>query len=335
MHQTLSPLFEQRLRAILPERPRAADVLALSDFYLAHPGTPTPWKEAFAAPAYLSYFLPLNYARVRAVWREVRRFLPDQSVRAIVDYGSGTGTVQWAIEDDEDFAARDFYCVERSREAMALHQRLLDVTPARFGPRFRAPSAIADGTLGIFSYAFLEMQAHLPDLTKFDHFLIIEPSTRECGRQLMQWRQRLLDLGFDALAPCTHARACPLLVESARDWCHMRIGFDAPEWWRAIEDDLPMTNRTLTYSYLLMSRTVADTAWRDQARVIGDTLRERGKIRQMICRGPRREFLSWLLKNGEPAGIPHGALVRGADRAETKGGGEVRIGPEVALEVTK
>ena len=335
MIQTLSPDFERRLRAVLPAAVRAADVLALSDFYLNHPGQPTPWSAAFAAPAYLAYFLPLNYARVRAVLREVKRFVPPERIAAIVDYGSGTGTVQWALEDEPWLTPRDLICVERGREAKGLHQKLIDVAPTAWQPRFESPRRIAPGTLGIFSYAFLEMQSDLPDLDAFEHLLIIEPSTRDCGRQLMAWRQRFIDRGFTPLAPCTHQNACPLLVDSVRDWCHLRVGFDAPAWWRDIEDDLPMSNRTLTYSYLLMSRTVEDREWRGAARVIGDTLRERGKVRQLICRGPKREFLSWLTKHGEPAMIPHGALVRGLDGAETKGGGEVRVAPDIELTVTE
>lgn len=86
-----------------------------------------------------------------------------------------------------------------------------------------------------------------------------------------------------------------------------------------MEAILPMKNRTLTYSYLLVSRRVPHPSHRGWARVIGDTLKERGKTRQMICRGEKREFLSWLLKRGEPEEIPHGALIHGVDQAEVKG----------------
>src|SRR5262249_41465244 len=108
--------------------------------------------------------------------------------------------------------------------------------------------------------------------------------------------------------------------------CHQRIAFSPPDWFSAIEAHLPMKNRTLTYSYLLASRTVTDQKWRGATRVIGDTLPENGKTRQMICRGPKREFLSWLHKAGPVPQIPHGALVNGVDESEVKGG-ELRPGP--------
>ena len=73
-----------------------------------------------------------------------------------------------------------------------------------------------------------------------------------------------------------------------------------------------------------MSRSAQDNVWRGAARAIGDTLEENGKTRQMICRGPEREFLSWLHRFGPAPRIPHGALVRGIQSAEVKGGGEIR-----------
>ena len=107
----------------------------------------------------------------------------------------------------------------------------------------------------------------------------------------------------------------------------MRVHFDAPDWWLDIERKLPMKNRTLTYSYLLLSRS-AEHKWTGATRVIGDTLVEKGKTRQMICRGPEREFLSWLHRDGDAPHIPHGALLRTLGPGEIKGS-EIRAGRDL------
>ena len=330
MTQKLSPEFEVLVQSALETRDVTADVLQLSGFYHSHPGRPTPWHEKFARPAYVSYFLPLNYARLRAAWHEVERFLPSQAVQAIWDFGSGLGTTHWVLEDSA-WAPRPFVCMELSHEAAQFHRDLAQRRQGRWQPQFKQPPRPDPGTLAVFSYSFLEMQHSLPSLQDFEHLLILEPSTRECGRQLMQWRARLLEQGFQALAPCTHNARCPLLLHSGRDWCHQRTIFEAPDWWLKLEEPLPMKNRTLTYSYLLMSRTLSEPEWRGSTRVIGDTLQERGKTRQMVCRGEQREFLSWLHKHGEPPFIPHGALLRGIETCQPKGG-EMRAGPESKLE---
>lgn len=309
MVSTLSSSFEEMLRAVLPtNRDLAADVLSLSDFYHAHAGLPTPWDEPFTTAAYLAYFLPLNYARLRSVWREVERCqLKPQS---IWDFGSGVGTTQWMLEDQTNLAPVPLFAVERSRAAIDLNLRLQSARQGQWRALLQAPARPANGAMAVFSYSFLEMRSQLPRLQEFDHLLIVEPSTRDCGRQLMEWRARFLAQGWSVLAPCTHMHTCPLLQHSTRDWCHMRVPFHAPAWWLELEDRLPMKNRTLTYSYLLLSRTTsAASPAIERARVIGDTLNERGKTRQMICRGPEREFLSWLHRNGTPQSIPHGSLI--------------------------
>jgi hypothetical protein len=325
MH-SLTPDFDRLVlhalseRALNLEQPArlAAEVMRLSDFYLGHPGEPTPWSEPYAAAAYLAYFQPLNFVRLRAAWQEVKRFLRADSITQIWDFGSGIGTTQWVLES-ETLAPRPLFAIEHARPAVEIYQALCKDNGARWNPQFIKKAEPAKGALGVFSYSFLEMQAALPDLSHFSHLLIVEPSTRECGRELMAWREKLMTTGFLPLAPCTHSAPCPLLTHSGKDWCHQRIHFSAPAWFERLESHLPMKNRTLTYSYLLLSQTIEDHEWRGSARAIGDTLKENGKTRQMICRGPEREFLSWLHKLGPAPDIPHGALVRGVEKSEAKG----------------
>lgn len=331
----LTPSFNELLQLALEKRdinfnePRALanQVLELSNFYLQNPGAHTPWDKPFATNAYLSYFLPLNFVRLRAAFLEVKRFLPPETVSEIWDFGAGIGTTQWVLENDTHFSVRPFYALEDTKEAIFLYRQLMSYTRPQWTPQFVSRAEPLPNALGVFSYSFLEMRPRMVDLERFAHLLIVEPSTRERGRDLMSWRARLMDQGFYPLAPCTHSQSCPLLSESHRDWCHQRVHFSGPLWWHRIENLLPMRNRTLTYSYLLMSRTVQDTQWRGAARAIGDTRKENGKTRQMICRGPEREFLGWLHKAGPVPQIPHGALIRGVNQAEPRGG-ELRPRPD-------
>lgn len=326
MIQKLSPEFEKLIQyGLVGKEPSAASVLALSDFYLDNPGKATPWDSGFALPATLFYFMPLNYARVSAALKEVERFAIQPS--EIWDFGSGTGTTQWALEDQVAIAPVPLFGMEVSSGARETHRRLQDLRSGKWSSKLLPNELRAvtpqPGALAVFSYSFLEMQNALPDLKRFEHILIVEPSTRDGARALMEWRSRFLEQGLKALAPCTHAEACPLLIHSPRDWCHMRVHFEAPDWWLDIERKLPMKNRTLTYSYLLLSRS-AEHKWTGATRVIGDTLAEKGKTRQMICRGPEREFLSWLHRDGDAPHIPHGALIASLGENEVKGS-EIRV----------
>lgn len=327
---TFEPWLPERLKARSPSTSvLAAHVKQLSDFYIQHPGRTTPWNEPYASNAYLSYFLPLNTTRLSAAWCEVERFIPSDSWNEIWDIGAGLSATHWVLEGRTELAPRPFYAVEISAAAELLHQECVEAFGhCRWNANYVKAIRPGPKALGVFSYSFLEMQTALPDLSAFDHLLIVEPSTRDCGRALMQWRAKLLEQGFQALAPCLHQQACPLLQESQKDWCHNRIHFEAPSWWLEIEAELPMQNRTLTYSYLLLSRTVSLSPEAYQARVIGDTLHERGKSKQLICRGSKREFLSWLHRDGEPPHVPFGSLIEsGLDQAEVKSN-ELRLKPK-------
>lgn len=293
----------QDARALAPK------IVELSDHFIHHVGVATPWKNAGTWPSYLKYFLPLNLARVLTVFGEVERFLPAESIGEIWDFGSGPGTVHWALEEQAWLKPVPLYCLESAKEAVQAHRDLIALLPTHWQPTWNGYLKPGPQSLAVFSYSFLEMRGDLPDLKDFSHILIVEPSTRECGRELMSWRAKLMGQGFTPLAPCTHGHSCPLLTRSTRDWCHLRIGFEGPADWAELESFLPMKNRTLTYSYLLMSRTVTEPPYRGAVRVLGDTLEERGKSRQLICRSDKREFLSWLHKEQTPPVIPSGSLI--------------------------
>lgn len=319
----VSPRIERALKTqqlSLDDVSRLAPAVeALSDQYTQSEGSLTPWSNNELALAYITYFLPLNAARLAHAWREVERFAVAPHISEIWDIGSGPGTLQWVLE------ARGWpgtlHNVEISAEAVRWHQTL-QMAEDRIGSRWHknvAPQT--DGALGVFSYSLLELPSEVV-LNKFDHLLILEPSTHTRARHLMELRSRLIQQGFEIVAPCTHQGACPLLTHSSRDWCHQRLHWSPPSWWTQLESHLPMKNRTLTYSYILASRQKIAQPF--AGRVIGDTLHERGKVRQMFCRGEQREFLSWLTRHGEPESVPHGALLNEIPKHEMKNS-ELRV----------
>ena len=139
----------------------------------------------------------------------------------------------------------------------------------------------------------------------------------------MELRTDLIDSGYQILGPCTHAGACPLLKHSKKDWCHFRVFWERPLWMQQLEQPLGFNNRTLTYSYLLASKIQASETT-NAVRVIGDTLDEKGKTKQAICRGEDREFVSWLHRYKDINNIARGALIELPENTESKGT-EVRI----------
>ncbi|MFN8790969.1 MAG: small ribosomal subunit Rsm22 family protein [Bdellovibrionales bacterium] len=275
-------------------RQLAQDILQLSDYYIQNPQASTPWDKAWAQRALLAYYWPLNTIRFQAVYQELRQVRFFTGLDHIVDFGAGPATASHVLR--QDFSNLDL--IENSK------------VPQRWFPQFTwkgQPQAQANSA-ALFCYSLTELH-NLPDWAeKAEALVILEPATQQDGRQLLALRQDLLTRGFFAWAPCPHQMACPLLTRSKSDWCHDRVEVLAPTWFTEIEQHLPIKNRTITMSYLAMRRTPPPKA--DWARVTGDRLDEKGKSRQLVCRGPEREFMAWMHRKEQPPEIFRGERVQ-------------------------
>lgn len=332
---TLPESFSQAIAAELQklgyrfeEPKRLADAaLKLSDHYLQNPTAETPWNEPWAQAASLAYFFPLNYARNAAVASEAARLGFFEGLTGLVDYGSGTGSALFAFLNLwprlGGYAGPSATAIDTSPIALELAFRLgaarvmanweRETVHGSSPPRALLHRSLGNSLLSA-SYVLTEL-SELPEWwLKFEALAFVEPSTQGDGRSLMRTRERLLEHGFQVWAPCCHQGNCPLLAHSERDWCHDRIHWEAPAWFAELERHLPIKNRTLTFSYLLARRSLSPPqALAGLARLTGDMLEEKGRTRQLICRGTEREFLAWFpgrLPKGERIELHRGSLLR-------------------------
>lgn len=352
---SLPPEYESRLEAELNRRshslsvpkPLAAAVQRLSDHYTGNPLATSPWTEPWAQTASIAYYFPLNYARNRAVAREARRlgFLQEQELDAVIDIGSGMGSALFAWHDEMDQGGQDSplhwpqrkIAIDVSPQALALGGGLspmgLDEYETRTADTRHWPNHLPDLTRSLIlaSYVLTELEEIPAWWLKAEALAILEPSTQQDGRRLMKLRARLLEEGYQIWAPCTHEGRCPLLTHSQKDWCHDRIHWQGPHWWEALERELPMKNRTLTFSYLLARRSLAPPReLRRLARLTGDALEEKGKTRQSVCRGEEREFLAWFPQRMNKdenlrLELDRGSLVRLEEEGLKRKSSEVRL----------
>lgn len=278
-------------------------ILQLSDFFIQSGNYATPWKEKWAQIAYLTYFLPLNFLRVEAAIAEGERVGFFKDLDHAIDFGSGPGTASMALKNL--FPADKIQLIEWAEQA---------AQQAKFFGNFKYAQKFEDRmmknpkkTLGVFSYSLTELNTFPSWASDCEALMILEPATHDDGRKLQELRAVLIEKGFYAWAPCTHQKACPLLVHSKKDWCHDRIFFKAPKWFTEIEKHLPIKNKTLTYSYLLARKTAPEEVLH-RGRLVGDQLAEKGKDRQLFCRNDRREYLAWLHKRGPTPELYRGDL---------------------------
>ena len=305
--------------SLLDDRKIASCIQQMSDFYIQNPTLQTPWSESWVQAAQLAYYFPLNYLRSCAVAEEARRLNFFNGIQSFCEVGSGLGALTAHLSEN----IGNGYCIEISNEANTLHRKLFP--EIKYGFKNNSRSASVD--LMAFSYVLTELQDLPQEAWRTEALFIVEPSTQEDGRRLMQLRQRLIDKGFSIWGPCTHHENCPLLSHSKKDWCHDRIHLRMPEWFLEIEKHLKFKNRTVTFSYLLARKTPVVRTSTPQARVVGDMLEEKGKTKTMICRREEREFLSWLKKDKIDIRLHRGDLLN-IDFPTEKKGSEVRISSE-------
>lgn len=322
----LSPKIEAFIRAQLEERGRKLDhfkelaiaALNISDFFISNPEDFTPWHEPWGPTGYLAYFLPLNELRARAVIDQGNEVGFFEGLEHAIDFGAGPGTASLAFEESKPMKSYAF--VERAPQARELIAKYgfpqAQITEDLNAVKITDPAK----TLFVASYSLTETA--LPETAKqCEALMILEPATHDDGQALLDLRARLLAEGFHAWAPCPHQLRCPL--HETRDWCHDRIHVEHKPWQRKIESLLPVKNPTLTYSYLLARKTPPPKpGW---ARLIGDSLKENGKTRQLVCRGPEREFLAWMKRHKNEQTLPRGVRVEIPETLEKKSN-EIRVG---------
>lgn len=284
-------------------------VLQLSDFFIEQPSAQTPWDQTFCKLAYRHYYFPLNYLRNQRVIEQGLNHGFFNRIEHTVDWGAGPGTASLALRNLLQLKSQ--LLIEKSPQALSafkdIYDQLQSPTMTSILDLKKVPFDKAK-TLLAFSYSLTEMNALPLDWNEFEALMIIEPSTKQDGRRLLEWRQKLIDAGYSIWAPCLHQKQCPLLIHSKNDWCHDRVHVNAPDWFKKLELNLPFRNNTVTMSYLLARKQKPTFNTQDKVRLVGDSLEEKGKTRQLVCRGEEREFLTWMHKEIEPQTLPRGDI---------------------------
>ncbi len=300
-------------------------VLQLSNFFIDHPKDETPWDQPYCKLAYRHYYFPLNYIRNIRVIEQGQNVDFFNHLDYTVDWGAGPGTSSLALNNSLNLKSQ--ILIEKSTTALSAFKDIYD--------QLKSPTITSvldlkklnidkSKTLLTLSYSLTEM-AELPlGWDQFEALMIVEPSTRDDGRKLLLIRQKLIDAGYSIWAPCLHQKPCPLLVHSKNDWCHDRVHVIAPDWFKKLEEHMPFRNNTVTTSYLLARKQKPTFDTKNKIRMTGDSLKEKGKTRQLACRNENREFLTWMHKEIEPEIIPRGVVFDLPENYELKSN-EIRV----------
>lgn len=140
---------------------------------------------------------------------------------------------------------------------------------------------------------FLEKiyQRHLsPD----GYLIVVEPALQKSARDLMELRDQVLHRkSLHVYAPCLHAKPCPMLVATQRDWCHFYTEWEKPDFIGSLDKVLKNDNQFLKYAYMIFSPKAGNEVdslpvKKDKAhlyRTVSNLMGSKGRSEVVVC-GP-------------------------------------------------
>ncbi len=188
-------------------------------------------------------------------------------IESVVDFGGGPGTFLFALSK---FKILNKYTnVERSDAFIDIMNVLVEEFLSSSIPHTHVDSIscnylklesqdIPTNELCVFSYTLCECDNSLISLSSLvensNMVLIIEPGTPSGFNNIIQARDKLIEKGFSAIAPCTVSSGfCPLR-DSESDWCHFVERVDRSRIQRHLKNGV-LGYEYEKYSYLLMSKS--------------------------------------------------------------------------------
>lgn len=286
----LAAAVAERIR---PEQLGAA-AARLSAGYRANLTSRQAVPDAAGVAAYAASRMPATYAAVTAVLDRLAAARPDLAPKSILDLGAGPGTASWAAATLWPSVA-SVTMVEGGADFRSLAAGL-----ARSGPPALQKADICQGDialpaslpagpfdLAIVAYALTELdllasERLVVDLIARAHrVVVVEPGTPRDHGRLMSVRQAALDAGASVLAPCPHARPCPL---PSGDWCHTSVRVERSRAHLRLKGGtVPFEDER--YAYLVLeSEAVSEATNESGGRILRPPHLSKHEIAFSLCR---------------------------------------------------
>jgi ribosomal protein RSM22 (predicted rRNA methylase) len=240
------------------------------------------------AIAYLCMRFPATFAVNYRVFSELEKYIDLTSVSSLLDLGSGSGASLFAAQSI--FPHLNQAClVEQDSFLIDLGKTLfkesgVHVKPAWLCENFTSLVKASPAELVVFSYSigeapknsFGEIFEHiLPFVNKY--LVIIEPGTPVGFERILHARDILLKKGLHILAPCPHAKTCPM--NKTFKWCHFTQRLPRTSFHKYLKD-ASLGYEDEKFSYIIMSKKELSAP---QDRIVGHPKISSGFAEFEVC----------------------------------------------------
>ncbi len=226
--------------------------------------------------------------------------------RRLVDWGCGTGIAARRVLEHWPDAFDSLVLSDRSPRARAFAHGRVRFAHPQMNVQVAAPDAVecADSVV-LLSHVLSELNdaqllSVLNQVKKAAAIIWVESATHDNSRRLVSdVREPLLAAGWNAVAPCTHCGACPLLSEpNERHWCHhfAKVPSEAHQdsGWRELSERLNVDLRVLPYSFIVLDRQPTQSKDVGLSRVVGTPREFKGYLKVLAC--DATGLTDWMLQ---------------------------------------
>ena len=239
--------------------------------------------------AYVATRMPATYRAAAAVLRELRARCPDLRIDSLLDIGSGPATSLWAGWSELDEMVRATL-IEPDPAMSALAQRL--VMGSSLAARVDATwltrgveclETVSAHDLVVAGYVLAELDDRQREVMVDGAWTacrgavaLIEPGSTAGFHRIIEARDRLIAHGATIVAPCPHARPCPLPPD---DWCHFGVRLNRTAVQRRLKQ-AALAYEDEKFAYVIASRGTGSPA---PARVIRRPSSVAGRVTLQLC----------------------------------------------------
>jgi len=238
--------------------------------------------------SYLAARFPATFAATSYVLKELLAQIPHFSCEKLLDLGAGPATASLAALSTFPKLSQ-ITLIEKSLGAIALGKQLLS-DGEWICKSLQEMTLFPDADLAIAAYCLNEIhliEPILEALWKSDvkTIAIIEPGTPAGYKTILRARNQLLSLGGSILAPCPHAKACPL---KSPDWCHFSTRLERTKLHKLLKGG-SLGFEDEKFSYLIVTKK--NTSPPTYSRILRHPGKGSGHVRLNLCteRGTQEE----------------------------------------------
>lgn len=237
--------------------------------------------------AYLLSRMPATFAVAKKVISELIHYIQPQEIQTLLDLGSGSGAVLWAVLNSTlnlshaTALDQDFNMLELAKKLSQYDSHSFWESVQWLQKNISQDFEMQSHDLVTLSYALIEqnkMEFILDKMWELSYkvIIIIEPGTPKGFSNILFARDFYIKKGGYIAAPCSHQSVCPM---KNNNWCHFDERIERTSWQRTLKN-ASLGYEDEAYSYLIISKFPVQS---HGARILAPIAKRSGHIILDLC----------------------------------------------------